>query len=213
MIIGVLGAVIIGGTMAAFHDVEVAGGNVFTAGTLDLRLDGGDGTTGTWSSPDDWAPGEIVEGTIVLRNYGNIDADNLTVTFENDFDNFTADKAATDGLESFDGDDGDSEHEMARELIIIERWWGGTNLLAITDGVFDNTWVEAADKIRVEDNIITLNELEKHSRDGAGGPLVLDGIAAGAYWNWIMNIEFDYDAPNELQGDKLTTEITFRLEQ
>jgi len=38
-IIGVVGAVVIGATVAYFNDTETSSGNIFTAGTLDLKVD------------------------------------------------------------------------------------------------------------------------------------------------------------------------------
>lgn len=38
-IIGVVAAVVIGGTIAYYNDVETSSGNIFTAGTLDLKVD------------------------------------------------------------------------------------------------------------------------------------------------------------------------------
>ena len=107
---------------------------------------------------------------------------------------------------------------MARELIVVKWTYEPVHddaadiidLLARGGETFSNDWVEAADKIRDEDDRISLNELKHQSRVG---PLVLDDIDAGDEANWIMTIKFDTDAPNELQGDSLTTAITFSLEQ
>ena len=212
-IIGVVGALAIGGTIARFHDVEVVRENVFVVGTLDLRTDGGDGVTRRMTMSDMYPGQKMGAKTIVLSNVGTIDAAKLSVTFRNEFDNFTAEEAEAAGVESFDGEDGNSESEMSKELIVIEWRWDDEDLLATTNGIFNNDWVEAADINGVHDNIITLDELEDHFWRDDGGPLVLDGIDAGAKANWVMNIKFDDDAPNELQGDRLTTDITFRLKQ
>ncbi len=85
MIIGATAAIVVGGTMAYFHDEEVARGNVFTAGTLDLRLRDDwpnlwrDKAYATWVSPDYWAPGEKVTATIWLRNDGTVTAHEVHV--------------------------------------------------------------------------------------------------------------------------------------
>ena len=72
------------GTMAYFSDTETSTGNIFTAGTLDLKLDLG----GTWYDGDnmlvfeetDVKPGDSGEATISLHVIGN-DAW-LWITFE-----------------------------------------------------------------------------------------------------------------------------------
>ena len=114
-IIGVVGALAIGGTIARFYDVEVVEENVFVAGRLDLQLGnptrfgegvgtGNGSVVGTWVSPANWAPGEEVASFVNLINDGNIDAGNLAVTFRNTaFTNFIAPA----GDECFDGDTGD----------------------------------------------------------------------------------------------------------
>ncbi|MDD5433725.1 MAG: TasA family protein [Candidatus Pacebacteria bacterium] len=38
-IIGIVGAIAVGGTVAYFTDTETSTGNTFTAGTLDLKVD------------------------------------------------------------------------------------------------------------------------------------------------------------------------------
>ena len=216
-IIGVVGALAIGGTIARFYDVEVVEENVFVAGRLDLRTDGGDGVTGEMVMSNMYPGQSTGDITTVLWNTGHVDAAELSVTFRNEFDNFTAEEAEEAEVESFDGEDGDFESEMSKELIVIKWRWGDEDLLARPDEcvyTFRNPWVEAADINGVHDNIITLYDLEKHSWYGGSlNPLDLSGINGRAYRNWIMNIKFDDDAPNELQGDKLTTNITFRLSQ
>jgi len=58
-IIGVLSALIVGGTAAIFFDEEVARDNVFEAGHIDLRLqkegdtDWRNEETKTWETPED----------------------------------------------------------------------------------------------------------------------------------------------------------------
>lgn len=209
-VVGVLSALIVGGTGAVFFDEERAVGNVFVAGTLDLKTDGTDGITGKMTMTNMY-PGQVMrDRTIILRNAGTINAGKLSVTFSNVFDNFTRDEALADEIESFDGPAGNHEFDMSRELIVTNWRYGATDLLAITGGVFANAWVQAADANN--DDVITLYELERQSWVGVGpNPLDLTGIAAGANVNWIMNIRFDTDATNALQGDSITTEIRFEL--
>lgn len=62
------------GTYAYFSDTETSTGNIFTAGTLDIKLWGSDwedSVTGTWTF-DNMAPGDVVEETLYVRNAGSV---------------------------------------------------------------------------------------------------------------------------------------------
>jgi spore coat-associated protein N len=61
-----------GGVYAYFSDVETSTGNTFTAGTLDLNLDG-DNTNVVKFSVGNVAPGESGNGTWTVANVGTID--------------------------------------------------------------------------------------------------------------------------------------------
>ncbi|HUT96049.1 MAG TPA: TasA family protein [Candidatus Paceibacterota bacterium] len=76
-IVGVVGAIVIGGTIAYFSDTETSTGNTFTAGTLDLDLtdsseDGTEGETGTFRFSN-MAPGHFEGEPLTLRNVGSVD--------------------------------------------------------------------------------------------------------------------------------------------
>jgi spore coat-associated protein N len=81
LIIGVVATVAGAGTWAAFSDSETSDGNTFTAGTLDLKLNGLDGITGF--SIGDVAPNaQGNAGTITVKNAGTISG-NLVVSSAN----------------------------------------------------------------------------------------------------------------------------------
>ncbi|GBE57353.1 camelysin metallo-endopeptidase [bacterium BMS3Abin01] len=75
------------GTFAYFSDSETSSANVFSTGTIDLILSNdlvnwgqagyGDSVTATWSSPANWAPGDIVDATVHVKNTGSIDVNSL----------------------------------------------------------------------------------------------------------------------------------------
>lgn len=68
LVIGLTGA----GAFAVFTDTEISEGNVFTAGTLNLKLNDADGVLATWTHGN-MAPGDTVSGTINLKNAGSLD--------------------------------------------------------------------------------------------------------------------------------------------
>ena len=76
------------GTYAYFNDTATSSDNIFTAGTLNLKLadnDEGwaDGVTATWASPANWAPGQEVDATIHLMNAGSIPAEAVYAYWNN----------------------------------------------------------------------------------------------------------------------------------
>ncbi len=74
------------GTWAYFQDTETSTGNVFAAGTLDLKTNDIDGVTQTLYAID-LKPGDSVPGSITLRNAGTVASSTLDLAFtygEND---------------------------------------------------------------------------------------------------------------------------------
>ena len=72
MTIALVSALIGGGIYAYFSDVETSTGNTFTAGTLDLNLDGGNINVVKFTV-DDVKPGDSSGGTWTVANVGNMD--------------------------------------------------------------------------------------------------------------------------------------------
>ena len=91
-IVGVVGAVVIGGTIAYFSDTATISGNILTAGTLDLKIDEDTSGAGyrwvnSFTAPsgyfDNLFPGfSSGDGQIVdLKNVGTVDG-YATIKFE-----------------------------------------------------------------------------------------------------------------------------------
>lgn len=81
--IALVSIVAIGATRAYFSDTETSMGNMFSAGTLDLEVDGENDPLGMKFSGDLMVPGsEVNAGTITLENVGTIDGI-LTVMVSN----------------------------------------------------------------------------------------------------------------------------------
>jgi len=68
------------GTWAYFQDTETSTGNVFAAGTLDLKTNDFDGVTQTLSASN-LKPGDSVPGSITLRNAGTVAGSTLDLAF------------------------------------------------------------------------------------------------------------------------------------
>lgn len=85
--IGLVAIVAVGATRALFSDTETSIGNTFTAGTLDLNLDGAN-TNVVKFNVANMVPGNQPKGHWTLKNVGSVngyfDIENVTVTgFEN----------------------------------------------------------------------------------------------------------------------------------
>ncbi|MDW5549314.1 TasA family protein [Methanosarcina sp.] len=74
LIVGVIATVAGAGTWAAFSDTETSSGNTFTAGTLDLKLNGLDGITG-FSIANVAPKDQGTAGTVTVKNDGTIPGD------------------------------------------------------------------------------------------------------------------------------------------
>ena len=68
------------GTWAYFQDTETSTGNVLAAGTLDLKTDNVDGVTQTLYASN-LKPGDIVSGSITLKNIGTVAGSTLDLAF------------------------------------------------------------------------------------------------------------------------------------
>ena len=68
------------GTWAYFQDTETSTGNVFAAGTLDLKTDDVDGVTQTLYASN-LKPGDNVSGSITLKNTGSVAGSTLDLAF------------------------------------------------------------------------------------------------------------------------------------
>ncbi len=85
MVIGAVAVLIGNGTVAYFTDFATSDGSAFTAGTLNLDISNNGGTwdtsavTGSWQSPNNWAPGQVFTQSVYLRNTGSLDVKYLAV--------------------------------------------------------------------------------------------------------------------------------------
>jgi predicted ribosomally synthesized peptide with SipW-like signal peptide len=71
VVVGVVGGMVGGGLFAAFSDTETSEGNLFTAGTLDLKVNGmDDPDVGAVLRADCVAPGDMGEAYVDLMNEG-----------------------------------------------------------------------------------------------------------------------------------------------
>ena len=83
LILGITSVLAIGSTTAYFSDTEISSANTFTAGTLDLTVDGGDVDIVKFNI-NNMRPGNQPKGTYTLKNVGtvpgNLSLSSITIT-------------------------------------------------------------------------------------------------------------------------------------
>lgn len=189
LVLGAVGAT----TKAFFSDTGTSSANTFTAGTLNLKLDGVDDTTANWTMPN-MAPGDSVSGSVVLTNIGSLTANHIEIN--------PVVNSITDAVPV-------AANTIDKYLQITAATYNGDNLLSAGDGGKNlndsngNGWID-------------LDDLENAVNVGEGGQL--DNLTApasgGADTKTLsMTITFRTSAPDDLQGDSDTMAVTFTLNQ
>ncbi len=182
------------GTYAFFSDTEVSSANIFTAGDLDLTLDGLNGVTGTLSASN-FAPGDSVSGAITLRNEGSIftgDAQGHTVDVD-----MKASTVVTDdeGNENDADDGGVSATGLDQYLVMTALTYDGVDLLTLVGDA---------------DGDGRANTLADLAAAGAITDLADPG-AAGK--DLAITLLFSTDGGNDLKRDAVDLTFTFFLAQ
>jgi predicted ribosomally synthesized peptide with SipW-like signal peptide len=197
-------ALVSGATLAFFSDTEVSSNNQFSAGTLNLKLSDADqtdvdGVTASFGGSN-LAPGDSVgPSTITLKNTGTLTADHVDIKFQNTvIDNPTYDA----------GDLGANITDMSTVLTVSALSYGATDLLSKTTGIFDNTYIRAADTAGNGDGIITLNELKDVIIQGLTAPAADNGTVV-----FSITVSIPASVGNGIQGDLVNVTVTFGLFQ
>ena len=195
LVIGLVGA----GTYAWFQDTETSTGNTFTAGTMDLKVSDwdegfGDGVSATWTMSN-MEPGVTTVGplSVNLQNSGTIAADHVEISFSHSITD-------TPDVES-DTNPNSVPADMAEWIEITLMTYNGTNFLTGYTDANDNSFFDLED--------VTLPPYT-----GVGG-LLDDRLAptGGGTRTFTMALKFNAGATNDIQGDILTTTVTFTLNQ
>lgn len=117
-VIAIVSAAAVGGTMAYFSDTETSTGNTFTAGTLDLNLDGGNVNVVKFTVANA-NPGESGSGTWQVNNVGSVagfvDLESISLT---DDDNSCTEPEAADGDETCGAGEGDLSDNITVDLFV-----------------------------------------------------------------------------------------------
>jgi len=196
----------VGTSFAYFTDVETSTGNTFTAGTLDLKMSDdneyppGDGVSHTWSMSN-MAPGVSNVGPwgVSVINSGTIGGGHVEISFSHEI-NDLPDVSSDTNPHSTPG-------EMARWLQILSMTYDGVTFVgamptpghALVDanhnGFFD------LQDVTLPDNIASLDNLPAPPAN------------SGGIISFTMHLLFNDGATNDIQGDTLTTTVSFTLNQ
>ncbi len=121
------------GTWAYFQDTETSTGNVFAAGTLDLKTDDVDGVTQTLLATN-MAPGDTVgPTTIILKNTGSVTGETLDLAFS---------YTESDGSSNPSNESVDATAAMV-EVTMLN--YGGPSILGTITDVNANTYIDIYD--------------------------------------------------------------------
>jgi predicted ribosomally synthesized peptide with SipW-like signal peptide len=180
-----------GGVYAYFSDTETSTGNTFTAGTLDLNLDGGN-TNVVKFTVGDVAPGDSGNGTWTVSNVGSIDGylDLESVGVSEDVGTST-------------------DPELVDEPTHVDTTQLGTYLMAhiFVDTNNDGDWDSG------ETDIYGTNA-SPAAINGIAGSYALNLSLAASGTNYItLCWSVPASADNRIQGDSVTLDMTFELQQ
>jgi predicted ribosomally synthesized peptide with SipW-like signal peptide len=191
------------GTFAYFSDKKTSTGNVFQAGTLDLKLmdnnePWGDGVTATWTATN-MKPGDTLAFTVpfvALGRTGTVTPDHIEITCDYSvFEESPQTESDTDPYTNLYPD------KMAKQMIITRCTYAGIDCL--TDSNPDRR-IEDKDL----DGKITFYDLKNDKLDNLPIPPIADG---GNFFR--LSVKFSEGAGNDFQGDTFDLTMIFTLNQ
>lgn len=187
-IIAAVGATVVGVTRAYFSDTETSTGNTFSAGTLDLNLNGGN-TNVVKFTVADVKPGDSGTGTWTVNNVGSLagylDLESISVV--NDDNNCNEPESEVDATCTLTGG-GELGANMNISLFVDTD----------NDGTLDGgeTTIYAG------------------TLDGIASSYDQNLALAASGTNYItLNWSISTDVGNIIQSDKATLDLTFELAQ
>jgi len=191
MTIALVSALIGGGIYAYFSDVETSTGNTFTAGTLDLNLDGGN-TNVVKFTVDDVKPGASGGGTWEVSNVGNMDGylDLESIGVSEDIGTTTDPELA---------DEGGPDTAQLGNYLMVHMFIDANNNGSWDSGETDIFGTNASPA--------AINTIA--SSYGLDLSLLANGGTNYITLLWSVGTTVD----NRIQGDSVTLDITFELQQ
>lgn len=186
-------AMMAGGTWAYFSDTESSANNTLTAGTMDLNVDGGNAAVTTFSVTGK-APGDSGTGSTTLANAGNLSGE-LDITF-------SAITNTGNGTGEFGDSSGDlgGVAEMAVYVDVDQSGaWNAGDIGLKSDGTTYSSPTAL--------NYATINSY------GSDTFNAVETVNASAADSLVIDWRIPTSAGNSIQGDSVSFDITFTLEQ
>lgn len=185
-----------GGTWAYFSDTENSNANSIAAGTLDLKIDGGDAAVYTFQVTNK-APGDSGSGSNILSNAGNLSGE-LDIAFSA----ITNTGASGEGeFQDESGDLGGAAKIAAYVDVDQSGTWNTGDIGLKSDGTKYNWAAE------VSLDYQTINSYGSKSYDA------VETMAAATTDNIVILWQIPTSAGNEIQGDSVSFNVTFTLQQ
>ena len=199
MVIGLVA----GGTWAFFSDTESSTNNEFSAGTLDLTIEEGNVAV-TMFSVEDKSPGESGSASADLANVGNTSGE-LDIAISN--------YTSTESTGSTEYEDDEIGGEGVGEL-------GGVLTIAMYIDVDESgTWTSGDIGLKSDETTYSYSAGEEDLEDAAVSAYDGDAwdavltMAAAATDDLVVLWDIPTSADNTIQGDSLSFDISFVLEQ
>lgn len=201
LVIGTITAVAGSGVFAIISDGELSGQNRLRGGSIDLRLDGGDGST--TFRVEDSGPGKSGSGKTRLSNVGSNDG-GLTAKIEEG--GITNAPGMT--YESEPTPDEGELGQVAEMWLFLDRNRNG--IFDGNDSGLSSTPVDA-----VSDECVQYAPPSPiwDTFDSYEGCVWSDLATLGPDADFVVHWRIPDDAGNEIQGDQVYVSFTFRLDQ
>jgi len=208
-IIGVVGAIAVGGTIAYFSDTETSTGNTFTAGTIDIAID----AENPWTSHydiGDLKPGETGNINFDITNVG-ANPVNVSKTLTSIVGNGGAATYACPAAGQYPIYSASSEPECVAEAGIPNDNVASQIIYDLSVEVYNDQ------DVKIWWQSIYTDADGKKITDvygSTGGQYVTLGmIPVDGHMEVTQSYHFSADAGNEYQGDALSFDITIKGEQ
>lgn len=192
MTIALVGALIGGGVFAYFSDTETSTGNTFTAGTLDLNLDGGN-TNVVKFTVSDVKPGDSGGGTWTVANVG-------TLAGYLDLESISVSEAIGTTTDPEEADEPTSADTTQLGNYLLVHLFIDTNNSGSWDTGETDIFGTAAAPVAI--NTIAASYALNLSLAASGGTNYVT-------LTWSVATATD----NRIQGDSVTLNVTFELQQ
>ena len=193
-------ALVVGATGAYFSDVETSTNNTFTAGTIDIAIDGDN----PWTEPfvmDDFKPCRDVVQVLNVENVGENPADIFKLLEATGYDGGIMSEPECEA-EYGTYLDGECENNDPVDNLLDVIYYD--LYVEVYDEAGDLLWWQT---FYTGDEAMTISEVYEN------GPIKLGMIMPGSTMAVEQSYHFDCKAGNEYQGDTTSYNMTFEAKQ